>query len=94
MYIEALTNIKSGVGLRPTGELFYCPDDEAFSLIDSGVAKPANRSSRKLFEQMKAKQPAPLPEGPDIRDQFVSAPKDERPSGGRFNFSSGSVRAR
>lgn len=94
VYIEALSTIKSSEGTHPPGTFFFCPDDQAFLLIQAGSAKPANRSSRKLFDQMKASLPAPPPEDVDIRDQFVSAPKTDTPRALLFGASNGLIRAR
>jgi hypothetical protein len=88
MFIETLTTIKSNGQFYPAGRQYFCPDEEAFRLITSGMAKPANRSSIKQFEQMKAAAPAPVAEGPDIRDQLCFTPVQSQVIGGSFRANS------
>ncbi|WP_310567385.1 hypothetical protein [Hydrogenophaga sp.] len=78
MLIIMLTNVKRGGIQYRAGEQVLVPNKEAFELVKGLHAKPATRQARRTYDAMleahKALHP-PKEIGPDIRDQFVSAPK-------------------
>lgn len=76
MFIRVITNLRANNGHMAAGEEASFPDAEAFDLIEQGAAEPANRWARKRYAEMKAsKIAATPPDGPDIRDRYVCAPK-------------------
>lgn len=78
MLIIMLTNVNAGAMKYRAGEQVLIPNKEAFELVNGGHAQPATRQARRTYSELleahKALHP-PKEIGPDIRDQFVSAPK-------------------
>ena len=78
MLIIFLTNVHAGAQSHKAGDEVLIPNQEAFELVKGGHAKPATRQAHRTYHAMleadKALNP-PQETGPDIRDQFVSAPK-------------------
>lgn len=78
MQIIMLTNVKANGLKYKAGEEVLIPNKEAFELVKGGHAQPATRQALRAYNAMleayKALHP-PKEIGPDIRDQFVSAPK-------------------
>jgi hypothetical protein len=76
MQIIMLTNVRANGSKYQAGDEVVLPNQEAFGLIKDGHAKPITRQSRKTYLAMLQAHEARIPPaGPDIRDQFVSAPK-------------------
>jgi hypothetical protein len=76
MLIRATGTIcHDGETIEPGQEL-HIQDEKAFELIRQSFAEPSGRRSLRVYNAMKRAYEAGLPKpGPDIRDQFVSAPK-------------------
>lgn len=78
MLIIFLTNVSAGGSKYSAGDEVLIPNQQAFGLVKDGHAQPATRQAHRTYHAMleahKALNP-PQETGPDIRDQFVSAPK-------------------
>lgn len=78
MLIIFLTNVYAGGSKYKAGDEVLIPNQEAFGLVKDGHAKPASRQAYRTYHAMledhKTLNP-PQETGPDIRNQFVSAPK-------------------
>lgn len=78
MLIRATGVIRHDAEVIEPGREVNVPDQRAFEIIRQGFAEPASRRAHRVYSAMKKAYEASLPKpGPDIRDQFVSAPKIE-----------------